>query len=882
MKRRDSNPKQPLGALRQSDWNFLNLIKKIPSIAVQGYGPNGIVLYWNKGSELLYGYTEKEAVGRNIIDLIIPAKMRQDVALSLRQMAEMGQPIPPLERSLERIDRSRVSVFSSYAVVPGRNIEPKIYCFDVDLVKLTKHEKEPDDLYRLLRTHGNVLNAIIFADNESALLSEVCRIITEDCDQAMVWIGFAENDAGKKVQPVAQAGFDEGYLETIDITWADTDLGHGPVGTAIRNGKLNICQNIATDPRMVPWREQALNRGYASIIALPLKNNEYVFGVIAIYGTRPYAFSGNEVLSLEKIANALAYGLMAFRHQIASQKAKDALHKNESRSRLLSKTAGRLLASENPQEIVNDLCLEIMNYLDCQLFLNFLVDQDDGSLRLNSWAGIPVEEAKKIEYLQYYEGICDGLQLKNSPVAAAREITTSSSPIIKIVKPNGIQAYACLPLLVENRLIGTIIFGTTTRSVFSSQDLTLLKTIADQIATTLERVRLVGELKKSNDELERRVEIRTAELSASERKYRNLSLEFQTLLNAISDTLILISPDMEILWTNNTNNYKWKIPISQAVGRKCYQLICGSPSHCEACPARRCFESGKEESLVETCDNVVMDKRAFPIKEDGRVNGVILIISDITEKITRHTEMMQAGHLASLGELAAGVAHEINNPITGIINYGQILLNKSEIESLEKNLGERIVKEGERISHIVRSLLTCSRDRRKEKRPSRISAILDDAIVLIHAQIRKEGITLEIDLPEDLPEVNANCQQMQQVFLNIISNARYALNERYPARHTNKRIEIRGETLLGGDFLYARITVTDYGTGIPSKNLSALTKLFFSTKPFGKGTGLGLNITQKIISDHCGKLDFKSTEGNFTSVIIDLPAHSVNDRRRER
>jgi PAS domain S-box-containing protein len=380
------------------------------------------------------------------------------------------------------------------------------------------------------------------------------------------------------------------------------------------------------------------------------------------------------------------------------------------------------------------------------------------------------------------------------------------------------------------------------------------------------------ELSKIHDELERRVEERTAELRENESKFKKLSEEFQTLLHAISDTLIVLSPEMEVLWTNGGNALVLDEPATNVVAQYCHKLLhdlCAPP---EDCPITRCFETAEKEVAIVTHNGAVLDIRAFPIKEAERVRSVLLLVSDITEKMALQAEAMQAGHMASLGELAAGVAHEINNPITGIINYGQILINECNPESMEKDLGERIVKEGERIGRIVKTLLSYARDGREEKKPTRIPAILEESIILTQAQIRKESIDLKIDLSDDLPEVDANVQQIQQCFINIINNARYALNEKYAGRHKNKRLEITGERVTINDRPYVRIVFCDQGVGIAAPQLSVVTKPFFSTKPFGKGTGLGLNITEKIITDHGGRLGFESIEGEFTRVIIDLPA----------
>ncbi|MHC1730155.1 MAG: ATP-binding protein [Syntrophobacteraceae bacterium] len=388
------------------------------------------------------------------------------------------------------------------------------------------------------------------------------------------------------------------------------------------------------------------------------------------------------------------------------------------------------------------------------------------------------------------------------------------------------------------------------------------------------RKRTEEELFRIQGELERRVEERTAELSENETKFRKLSQEFQTLLDAISDTLILLSPEMEILWRNSGKVLELEETVSDAVGKYCYRLLHDRSARSGVdSPITRCFHTGEKEIEIVTHSGSVLDIRAFPIKEAGRVSSVLLLASDITEKMALQAEAMQAGHMASLGELAAGVAHEINNPITGIINYGQILINECSTESMEKDIGERIVKEGDRIGRIVKTLLSYARDGREEKGPTRVAAVLEEAIILTQGQIRKEGIELRIEFPDDLPEVEANSHQIQQGFINIINNARYALKEKYPGRHPDKRLKITGERVTVSGRPYVRIVFHDQGVGISAHELPILTKPFFSTKPFGKGTGLGLNITQKIIADHDGQLSFESVKGEFTKVIIDLPVN---------
>jgi PAS domain S-box-containing protein len=256
----------------------------------------------------------------------------------------------------------------------------------------------------------------------------------------------------------------------------------------------------------------------------------------------------------------------------------------------------------------------------------------------------------------------------------------------------------------------------------------------------------------------------------------------------------------------------------------------------------------------------------------GRVSGLVLSLIDVTDNIVLYGELMRADHLASIGKLAAGVAHEINNPINGIINYAQILSNRSEPGSKEKDIAGRIIKESDRIAGIVSSLLSFSRDNKGAKTPVHLSEIIDDARALIETQLKKQGIKMNMDIPPGLSRIYANKQQIEQVLLNMISNARYALKQKYPDDNNTKIMEISGENIMKEDVPYVRVIFYDNGTGIPPEILNRITDPFFSTKPEGEGTGLGLSICHGIIMDHNGSLKIESSEGEFTRIIIDLPA----------
>lgn len=424
--------------------------------------------------------------------------------------------------------------------------------------------------------------------------------------------------------------------------------------------------------------------------------------------------------------------------------------------------------------------------------------------------------------------------------------------------------------------------GSFIGSVHVARDITAQKHDALELLNYRNRLQdlvdqRTNELEKANEQL--RIELlghkQTAEsLRLSEGRFRRLSQQFNILLDAIPDGLVLMSPDLKVLWANKSAQQAL-VQTKTGHSEYCYTLWHKQDSPCEYCPVLRCFRSGNQEtSQITTPEGRLWAVRSYPIiNEQGEVESVLELSTDITEKKISQAEQMRANHLASIGELAAGVAHEINNPINGIINYAQILVNSVDPEKREYEIAKRIIKEGERISFIVTSLLSFARERKEEKLPTSVQQVLSDALALTEAQIWKSGIDLRLNMGSHIPLIRVHAQQIHQVFLNIINNARYALVQKYPQPDPDKvfLITVR-EEVINGECL-VQIVFEDHGIGIPANAVDKVMNPFYTTKPTGIGTGLGLSISHGIIVDHHGNLTVESEEGLFTRIIVSLPAH---------
>jgi len=197
---------------------------------------------------------------------------------------------------------------------------------------------------RTLRMISECNEVLVRATDETELLQAICRLVVEGGGYRMAWVGFAEHDDAKSVRPVAQAGFETGYLETADITWADTERGRGPAGTAIRTGQPVIARNTLTDPTFAPWRKAALERGYAASATLPLKTGDTTLGALMVYSATPDSFDAGEVELLSQLADDLTYGINALRSRAEQQRAEEALRQSEQQFRLIMDNLADLVA----------------------------------------------------------------------------------------------------------------------------------------------------------------------------------------------------------------------------------------------------------------------------------------------------------------------------------------------------------------------------------------------------------------------------------------------------------------------------------------------------------------------------------------------------------
>lgn len=308
----------------------------------------------------MLGYTSKEIDGLGIED-IHPKESLPHVIEELEKQAT-GKVAIAKDIPVQRKDGSifYADINSSPIVLNGVNYMLGIFR---DVTDRKREEAELIRVNRALRMVSDINGALIHISEETALFKEACRIAIEVGGYKLAWIGLAQNDAAKTIRPVAHTELKVGYLETLRVTWADTGLGRGPSGTAIRMGRPVVARNIESDPMMAPWRENALKFNYRSSIALPLITNKNTFGVFVIYSDEKDAFSEKEVQILTEVTNDIAFGIATNRIRVEREQL-------EERYRHIVDTTNEgiwVLDKDRELTFVNPRTLQMLGYTEKEL-----------------------------------------------------------------------------------------------------------------------------------------------------------------------------------------------------------------------------------------------------------------------------------------------------------------------------------------------------------------------------------------------------------------------------------------------------------------------------------------------------------------------------------
>jgi two-component system, NtrC family, sensor kinase len=382
----------------------------------------------------------------------------------------------------------------------------------------------------------------------------------------------------------------------------------------------------------------------------------------------------------------------------------------------------------------------------------------------------------------------------------------------------------------------------------SSEDMALLSAVAAQAATALENGRLYQQLHTKAGELER---------------MRQFS---ENILESLNDGLAVFDQAGRVVRWNRQLEEIYGIRHEDAVGRHMNDLFDGPIAQMLRTSGAISAEGGTYYRVPmatrhEPTRRLLINLAVTPLRDSAdAVVGTIVIIEDISTRVQLEEQLQISEKMASIGLLAAGVAHEVNTPLTGISSFTQMLLEGAEPNDPKTKVLEKIERQTFRAAKIVNGLLNLARPPQVERGPSDINAVINDVLALLEHQFKTGRIQVRKEFADAPPIVQAIEYKLQQVFLNLFMNARDAM-----PRGGWLTIATRGEHDA------AVVEVSDTGSGIPPELLSRIYDPFFTTKEIGKGTGLGLSITYGIVQEHGGTITCESQRGQGTRFTLRLP-----------
>jgi PAS domain S-box-containing protein len=392
-----------------------------------------------------------------------------------------------------------------------------------DVTGRKRMEEELRRLNRALRAIGECNQALVRATDEMGLLNKVCSIVVEVGGYRLAWIGFAEQDAARSVRPVALAGFEDGFLDVVRVTWGDTEHGRGAVGTAIRSGRPHAIRDILTDPDFDPWRAEALKRGYASVIGLPLIAGGETLGALAVYSGRREAFDPEETKLLAQLAGDLAYGLATLRTRAERLRAEEMLRESERRLRTVLETVSLIGLMMDRQG----------NITLCNAYLLALTGWKREEVMGRNCFEVFLSLETRVEISR--EVSAESLRAGECPVHYQNEIVTRAGER-RLVEWNNTMIRD-----LDGRVVGMACIG----------------------ADITERKRAERENRQLNEELEQRVRERTSQLEAANRELEafsySVSHDLRAPLRAINGYSRILKEDYE--------------PVLDAEGRRVCSVI---------------------------------------------------------------------------------------------------------------------------------------------------------------------------------------------------------------------------------------------------------------------------------------------------------------------
>ncbi|MBV8353350.1 MAG: GAF domain-containing protein, partial [Verrucomicrobia bacterium] len=889
-------------ALRASEERWRRLFEH-SSVGITLKNSDQRLVETNPAFQSMLGYTQEELKTLTPVDITYEDD-RAVTELILADLKESRRQAHQVEKRFRRKDGSVLWADVSAFFVPATESTPAFFpAIVVDITERKRAEAKLARLNRTLQTLNECNHALVHATAEDELLQSLCRILVEVGGLRMAWVGYRELDEQKTVRPIAQAGYEAGYLERVNITWADTERGRGPAGTAIRTGKPFWTSDNLTDPSMAPWRVDALKRGYASSISLPLLSRGEAFGALTLHAGEPDAFNESTIEQYTDFANNLAYGVTAIRTREESKRAESEIRQlNASLEKRVAERTFELVQSNDQlkraEEKLRKRSEQVQKHHDVLLGLAH-ADKSDLVEALQTICSVSAAtlEVARVSYWLLQENVsaiaCEilyllqtgsfdeefkGTRLGFSECPAYFAALTAKRPIVadsvlehpatsglaeNYLKQHGISSLLATPVWLSGEIVGVLChehIGTARH--WSPEEIDFVSTLAATISLALEesnRARSEHLLRESEARLRESEQRFGAAFRAGVALIGILRLSDEKFIE-VNDALVeWYGSDRDAILGHTSLELGLWVNVEE---RKRY--FDGLRRH----GTQRDFEC----QFRKRRGTIHMVHLSADIVEINREPCVLAFGMDITQRKQAETELRRTlAREKELGQLRSNfvsmVSHEFRTPL-GIIQSSAEILDDylDQLDPAERQLHlQSIYKNTRRMSLLMEEvLLIGSLDAGKMEfkpapldLPAFVRKLVDE---VLSASSRRCPIKLSIS---EIPvEIQADERLLRHIFTNLLTNA-----VKYSDAGDPVRFEIR---CAEAEIVF---TIRDQGIGIPEADREWLFNAFHrghnvNDRP---GTGLGLVIVKRCVDLHGGQIKVESEVGQGTVMTVSLP-----------
>lgn len=684
--------------------------------------------------------------------------------------------------------------------------------------KLEQHSRELEVLNSISETMAGSL------DLETTLNAALNRVVVvEKADTAFIHLLDRETDL---LTPRAFTGVKLTSLDNPN----NIPRGKGCPGHVLESGKP-VVETDLREVEDVP--KEVLEAGLKSAVSVPLKSKNATMGTMTLLSKQLGAFNEEDARLLALIGNQI--GAAADNASLYGQSVEYA-RKEKARNRIAAALASSLELGDAFDAFAKEL-----GALVSFDRVSIAVPKPENQLQVLALRG-PVNGVFHEGSVSSIEGTAPEWVMKHRQPYFTGDISGAMRfrEQDKLVK-SGMRSQLNMPLVIKDKVLGSLNFGSSRPDAYGPAEAEEIKAVAHQVALALANQELFEDVSKAKT-------------------------QWETTFDSVSEGIAIVDEHHDVLRLNQAAADIVGGRVQDLIGRKCYEVIhrlCDVPATCPMSLEGQ----GRVVSEHESPDGRTLELVVDPmIDKKGKKRGAVHFLRDVTEAKRLRQQLLQSEKMVAVGQLVSGVAHEINNPLTGVMGYSQLLLTRDLDEKTRRDV-EQINREADRATKIVQHLLSFARKHRPERKLIDVNQILRESLELKAYDLRVNNITIEQELDQNPLSLTVDPHLLQQVFLNLITNSEQAMLE----ANGSGLLKVTSAVSDG----HVEVSFADSGPGIPEGLRDRVFDPFFTTKDVGKGTGLGLSVAYGVIQDHGGHIWVDPAYRGGARIVVQLPLSAV-------